>query len=87
MYYSAKDGNDDNHPDEYVFFQLENKLRMVPRELEKAEEDLMEHQQRYDSMTQLRPIKENVRDILLLCCGTLFLRAESFFLRGTIERS
>lgn len=70
MYYSAKDGNDDNHLDEYVFFQLENKLRMVPRELEKAEEDLMEHQQRYDSMTQLRPIKENVRDILLLCCGT-----------------
>ena len=87
MYYSAKDGNGDNHPDEYVFLQLENKLCMVPRELEKAEEDLKEHRQRYDSMTQLRPIKESVSDILLFCYGILFLRAESFFLRGTIERS
>ena len=39
---------------------------MVPHKLEKAEEDLTEHQQQYDSMMQLRPIKESVSDSFFL---------------------
>ena len=65
--------------------QLENKLRMVPHKLEKAEEDLTEHQQHYDSMMQLRPIKESVSDSFFLGSCSLFPRAPRFLRVGTIE--
>lgn len=47
---------------------------MVPSKLEKAEEELVEQQSRYDSITQLKPIKERVRSSRagiwkMLCCS------------------
>ncbi|KAK7096680.1 DNA repair protein RAD50-like [Littorina saxatilis] len=43
-----------------LVLELQNKLRMVPTKLQRAEEELMEHQQGYDNMMQLRPIKESL---------------------------
>lgn len=49
---------------------------MVPSKLEKAEEELVEQQSRYDSITQLKPIKERVRsssaDIWKMFCYSDF---------------
>lgn len=43
-----------------IYFQLNNKLRMVPGKLLKTEKDLDEYQTKYDAMMQLKPLKENV---------------------------
>ncbi|KAK3099688.1 hypothetical protein FSP39_008022 [Pinctada imbricata] len=40
--------------------ELRNKLRMVPNKLLKAEKDLDEYKVKYDSMMQLKPLKENI---------------------------
>lgn len=46
-----------------LVLEVKKKLRMVPSKLEKAEEELVEQQSRYDSITQLKPIKERVAAI------------------------
>ncbi|VDI79249.1 DNA repair protein RAD50 [Mytilus galloprovincialis] len=42
-----------------LVIELKNKLRMVPAKLQKAEKDLDEFRKKYDSMMQLKPLKEN----------------------------
>nr|KAG5696240.1 hypothetical protein BaRGS_019942 [Batillaria attramentaria] len=46
-----------------LVLELDNKLRMVPSKLQKAEDELKEFQKRYDNITQLKPIKENLATI------------------------
>ncbi|CAG2192451.1 RAD50 [Mytilus edulis] len=43
-----------------LVIELKNKLRMVPAKLQKAEKDLDEFRKKYDSMMQLKPLKENI---------------------------
>ncbi|ESP01817.1 hypothetical protein LOTGIDRAFT_139012 [Lottia gigantea] len=43
-----------------LILELQNKLRMVPGKIQKSEKDLEEYQKKYDNMTQLKPLKENV---------------------------
>lgn len=50
-----------------IYFQLKNKLRMVPSKLLKTEKDLDEYRTKYDAMMQLKPLKENVSLIRCTC--------------------
>ncbi|GAB1599065.1 DNA repair protein RAD50-like [Argonauta hians] len=43
-----------------LILELENKLRMVPSKLKKSERDLEQFQNEYDSLQQLKPVKENL---------------------------
>ena len=47
----------------FVMLQLEAKLRLVPGKLESTEDELRNHQSSYNSMVELRPIKDSVRNI------------------------
>lgn len=53
-----------------IYFQLKNKLRMVPSKLLKTEKDLDEYRTKYDAMMQLKPLKENVSLIRYTCLIT-----------------
>ena len=44
----------------YFYFQLKQKLRLVPAQLEKADSSLSEYKTKYDNMIQLKPVKEQV---------------------------
>ncbi|KAK6173416.1 hypothetical protein SNE40_016870 [Patella caerulea] len=43
-----------------LILELQDKLRRVPSRLNKAEKDLEEYQTKYDNMTQLKPLRENI---------------------------
>lgn len=43
-----------------LILELQSKLRMVPSKLQKAEKDLNEYQNKYDSIQQLKPVKETI---------------------------
>ncbi|XP_029643007.1 DNA repair protein RAD50 isoform X1 [Octopus sinensis] len=43
-----------------LILELENKLRMVPSKLHKSERELEQYQKEYDTLQQLKPIKENL---------------------------
>ncbi|XP_076445993.1 DNA repair protein RAD50-like [Babylonia areolata] len=54
---------DSNQEVRELVLELENKLRMVPTKLRMAEEELEEHQKRYEDIVELRPIKDNLASI------------------------
>ncbi|XP_071087725.1 DNA repair protein RAD50-like [Haliotis cracherodii] len=43
-----------------LILELQDKLRLVPTHLTKAEKDLDDFQLKYDNMTQLKPLRENI---------------------------
>ncbi|KAL8624023.1 hypothetical protein ACOMHN_041613 [Nucella lapillus] len=46
-----------------LILELENKLRLVPTKLSKAEEELSNHQQLYEDIVKIQPIRENLATI------------------------
>lgn len=68
-----------------IYFQLKNKLRMVPSKLLKTEKDLDEYRTKYDAMMQLKPLKENVSLIRYTCLIT-YAEAINFQMLHTCNR-
>lgn len=46
-----------------LVLELKEKLRMVPNKLQRAEKDLDEFQKKYDSLNQLKPLRENMESL------------------------
>lgn len=68
-----------------IYFQLKNKLRMVPSKLLKTEKDLDEYRTKYDAMMQLKPLKENV-SLMRCTCWNSYAEAMNFQTLTTCNR-
>lgn len=67
-----------------LILELENKLRMVPSKLQKAERDLDDHQKKYDAIQQLKPVKESMNKIS--SCDLPQLKKELDNVKNTISK-